>query len=326
MPEDSADIKIFVSRRIDIDSVTVPNPLYIPVRCGAVYDENDNSPYAGDDTGENISEKRMTFCEFTVQYWAWKNQQADYYGLCHYRRYLSFAEKRFRTGAHGLVMEPLLDEKSMQRYGLLDEGRMRREIENYDLIMPSRTPVSQIFVPHGRAHNVRELWDAHVGYFFSDGVIDRMFRLIDELVPEYSISAREYFAGSVHIGYNCYIMRRELFDRLCRLQFPVMEALERELQGTESLNEYSRTVAYIGEILFGVFIYHVTTKEHWRYSVNQIIMFKETLPVNSRAEWLQCHISHVIDNFLWKTTLWIFPLGTKKREMAKSFYLKLKNK
>ena len=71
------DIKIFVSHRIDLDSETIDNPLYIPVRCGAVYDEREDITMLGDDTGDNISEKRMSYCELTVQYWAWKNIKAD---------------------------------------------------------------------------------------------------------------------------------------------------------------------------------------------------------------------------------------------------------
>ena len=90
-----SNIRIFVSHRIDIDSETVDTPVYFPVRCGAVYDEEGNSEIQGDDTGDNISKLRMSFCEFTVQYWAWKNVDADYYGLCHYRRYLSFSDKRY---------------------------------------------------------------------------------------------------------------------------------------------------------------------------------------------------------------------------------------
>ena len=34
-----SDIKIFVSHRIDLNSEIIQNPLYIPVRCGAVFDE-----------------------------------------------------------------------------------------------------------------------------------------------------------------------------------------------------------------------------------------------------------------------------------------------
>ena len=91
------DIKIFVSHRIDLDSETIDNPLYIPVRCGAVYDERENVTMLGDDTGDNISEKRNSFCELTVLYWAWKNVKADYYGLCHYRRYLSFSSVNYNN-------------------------------------------------------------------------------------------------------------------------------------------------------------------------------------------------------------------------------------
>ena len=90
--EKKPDIKIFVSHRIDLDSETIDNPLYVNVRCGAVFDKRENVDMLGDDTGDNISEKRDSFCELTVMYWAWKNVKADYYGLCHYRRYLSFAE------------------------------------------------------------------------------------------------------------------------------------------------------------------------------------------------------------------------------------------
>ena len=73
-----SDIKIFVSHRIDMDSELVDNPLFVPIRCGAVLDNRNDVTMLGDDTGKNISEKRMTFNEFTVLYWAWKNVSADY--------------------------------------------------------------------------------------------------------------------------------------------------------------------------------------------------------------------------------------------------------
>ena len=77
----SKKIAIFVSHRIDLKSMVIDNPLYVPVRCGAALDENDEgNVIMGDNTGDNISEKRISFCEYTVQYWAWKNYDADYYG------------------------------------------------------------------------------------------------------------------------------------------------------------------------------------------------------------------------------------------------------
>ena len=60
-----SNIKIFVSNRIDLDAEQIDNSLFIPVRCGAVFDEK-HSDMLGDDTGDNISNKRETFNEFTV--------------------------------------------------------------------------------------------------------------------------------------------------------------------------------------------------------------------------------------------------------------------
>lgn len=70
--ENKPTIKIFVSHRTDLISETIENPLYVNVRCGAVYDKENRSGFLGDDTGNNISEKKYQYSELTVQYWAWK--------------------------------------------------------------------------------------------------------------------------------------------------------------------------------------------------------------------------------------------------------------
>ena len=79
------NIKIFVSHRIDNEAETIDNPLYVNVRCGAVYDKRENIDMLGDDTGDNISEKSESFNELTVQYWAWK--KSLYQILC---KFLNF--------------------------------------------------------------------------------------------------------------------------------------------------------------------------------------------------------------------------------------------
>ena len=61
------------------------DPLYLPVHVGAAGKEDIG--FTRDDSGDNISEKNPHFCELTGLYWAWKNLDDDYIGLCHYRRY-----------------------------------------------------------------------------------------------------------------------------------------------------------------------------------------------------------------------------------------------
>lgn len=321
--DDRPEIKIFVSRRIDVDSVAVDNPLYLHVRCGAAFDLDKTSVFQGDDTGTNISDKRMSFCEFTVQYWAWKNAEADYYGLCHYRRYLSFGAREYRTNDQGLVPCALLSPAAMERFGLLDAEAMAKEIARYDLIVPQPAAVERMALPHGKAKTVHQLWEAYDGIFFEKKVIDRMFSLIEELAPEYSASAREYFGGAFHRGYNCYIMRRELFDRLCRFQFPIMEALDRELDTAGYTTEMRRTPAYVGEMLFGIFLHHIINHENWRVSQRQLVMFGETRVIKSSLHLVKCYVNYGLDRAIRAAVKPFFPLGSKRREICKAIYYRL---
>ena len=104
----SSNIQIFVSSRIDVNSIRISNKIYVPGLCGAIYNNGDLREIERDDIGDNISSKRNSYCEFTVQYWAWKNEVADYYGLCHYRRYLTFSDKRFPTNLLNVIAESFL--------------------------------------------------------------------------------------------------------------------------------------------------------------------------------------------------------------------------
>ena len=61
------------------------DPLYLPLHVGA--EGKESFGFIGDNSGEQISAKNPTFCELTGLYWAWKNLDADYIGLAHYRRH-----------------------------------------------------------------------------------------------------------------------------------------------------------------------------------------------------------------------------------------------
>ena len=67
------------------------NEMYLPLHVGA--EGKKNIGYTKDNTGDNISQKNPFFCELTGLYWAWKNLEADYIGLAHYRRHFSHTKK-----------------------------------------------------------------------------------------------------------------------------------------------------------------------------------------------------------------------------------------
>ncbi|BDF71430.1 hypothetical protein CE91St41_13430 [Oscillospiraceae bacterium] len=315
-----SDIKIFVSHRIDINSELIDNPLYVPVRCGAVFDKENPMGIAGDDTGDNISDRRMSFCEFTVQYWAWKNVEADYYGLCHYRRYLSFAEKYFKTDEFNMVYIPMMLQRDKQRFGLLNSAHMETLISQYDVVTSEYAFVEKIPTPNGRKKTVRELWDAHCGYFFEKGTIEQLLELIDCMAPEYKESAREYLEGTRHRGFNCYVMRKELFVRLCWFQFPIMFEIERKLDTTGYSQTMMRTPAFLGEMMYGIFLYHITTHENWKVKELQLVFFRETDKLKGPLDVARRTLGYEGDKVVRAVVDPLFPKGSERREKLKDIY------
>lgn len=314
------DIKIFVSHRIDMCSETIDNPLYVPVRCGAIFDKRPCPRIVGDNTGENISDKRLSFCEFTVQYWAWKNVKADYYGLCHYRRYLSFTNTRYPTRDHGMVEERWLNQDSARKYGQDNLGGMEELISRYDVITSEPAEVKQLVTPKGFQRTVLELWEANIGLLLEKGSISQMLELIDRLTPEYRRAAEEYLAGTKHRGYNCYILREELFERLCQFQFPILFEIERYQKEHGCL---SRVPGYVGEILYGIFMYQVIKLEKWRVKELQLVLFDDTVPIKNCWDLAWRNIKRGVDRTLRAIIDPIMPKGSRQREFLKNIYYTL---
>lgn len=268
------DIKIFVSHRIDVDSATVDNPMFIPVRCGAELDNNPNPVILGDNTGDNISEKRFSYCELTVQYWAWKNVKADYYGLCHYRRYLSFADDQvaLSDGEHdaGCIKEKRITPETIARHNL-DEESMREIIEKYDVVAfkPLHLP------DYGADSNYTAMKRSPDYHVITD--VDLMLRVIDKRYPEIAPYAHKYFAGKKSWVYNCYIMKAAYFERYCQFLFDVLSEVESQLNCEHYTVTQYRTPGVLGERLWGIFYtYLCSTEKNLKTLERPIVFFQDT--------------------------------------------------
>lgn len=78
--------------------------VYMPIHVGC--EGKESIGFTGDNTGDNISAKNPHYCELTALYWAWKNLQADYTGLVHYRRYFTNKEARSIEGKRAAILSP----------------------------------------------------------------------------------------------------------------------------------------------------------------------------------------------------------------------------
>lgn len=107
-----SEIKLFVTHTPNRNTVRIEHPLVYNVIAGSDFlTQPVPQSVLLDNQGENISFKNKKYCELTTQYWAWKNQSADYYGFCHYRRYFSFSKNKLQEADCGSVVYPVLSEK-----------------------------------------------------------------------------------------------------------------------------------------------------------------------------------------------------------------------
>ena len=125
------DIRIYV---VCHKPAYVPETPYLyPIQVGTALSGKKLPGMLHDDEGDNISERNKTYCELTAQYWAWKNEEADYYGFFHYRRYLAFDPSLNKDDGWGNIAYDRISEEAIEEMKLQPEI-MRDLITKYDVI------------------------------------------------------------------------------------------------------------------------------------------------------------------------------------------------
>lgn len=251
------------------------NPLLVPVQVNSANAEK-RMNMAHDDDGENISFKNPEYCELTAQYWEWKNVEADYYGLCHYRRFLCFTEPRDTVyNERTQIQAEAIDDFNLARFGLEDAAKMRRIIEQNDVVTGCQQDVSKLYTPRGKQPTAYKHWTAHNRALIMTEDLDRMLDILDDVAPEVGKDTREYLQSGVFSGYNCFVMKRELFRELCGIEFAVLERLEQCVDITHYCTQLSRIYGYMGEIISSGYMYHLE-KKHYKVKHVPLVYFNYT--------------------------------------------------
>jgi hypothetical protein len=200
--------------------------VYLPIHVGK--NGKTDIGFVGDDTGDNISNKNINYCELTGLYWAWKNLHADYIGLCHYRRY--FAHKY-----HGNSLE------SKQK-AILSKTDYEVLLQDCDCILPEKRNyyIETVRSQYEHAHSKRDL--------------DEIERIIRELYPKYIPAFHTVMdSKKLHI-FNMFVMSREYFNAYCQWLFDILFGLEKRIDISTYNKTEARVFGYLSERLFDVWL------------------------------------------------------------------------
>lgn len=202
--------------------------MYLPLHVGAEgkKDASGNDldlGYLKDNVGCNISERNSSFCELTGLYWAWKNLDADYIGLVHYRRHFSMKRRP--------DFEAVLTYAELKKY----LGKVK------------------VFTPGKRKYYIESLY-SHYKHTHYSNQLDETRKIIGEKYPEYIESYDEVIKHTYGYMFNMMIMEKGLLDNYCSWLFDILFELERRIDMPELSSFQSRYYGRISEIIFNVWL------------------------------------------------------------------------
>lgn len=220
--------------------------VFLPVQAGAA----GKPPMLGmrrDDDGRSISEKNPHYCELTVLYWAWQNLDAEYIGLCHYRRYFAL-----RT-AGGDKWSRLAGRKELER-ALSKNGALLPKKRQYFI----ETTYSQ----YAHAHHACDL--------------DMTREILAERWPDYLPAFNRVMHRTSGHRFNMFVMRRDILDSYCSWLFDVLFTLEERLDISEYSANDARVFGFVSERLLDVWL------ETWNVPYEELpVVFTE------KQNWLK---------------------------------------
>lgn len=197
--------------------------MYIPVRVGSEKAESDFG-YTRDDSGDNISEKNPFFCELTAVYWGWKNLDADFIGLAHYRRHFSC-------------------KKSKWKYNSIMTSKQAESLcAKYDVILPKK-----------RYYFIETLM-SHYSHTHDISHLEITREIIKRKCPDY---LKAFDKGmnrrSAHM-FNMFVMKRDVLDRYCTWLFDILFELEKNIDVSRMSPFDARLFGRVSELLLDVWL------------------------------------------------------------------------
>lgn len=199
--------------------------VYLPIHVGKAGQKDIG--FIGDDTGENISYKNANYCELTGMYWAWKNLQADYIGLCHYRRYFTNSN-------------PRNCEKKKQT--ILSRSDWEGLLVEHPIIVPDK-----------RKYYIETI-RSHYNHSYHAKDLDMAEVIVKEKYPQYVVCFDDVMKRTWAHMFNMFVMRRDYFSDYCQWLFDVLQELENRTDISKYNAADARVYGYISELLLDVWL------------------------------------------------------------------------
>lgn len=200
---------------------------YLPIHVGAC--NKASIGYQRDDEGDNISHLNPYYCELTALYWVWKNVEADYIGLAHYRRHFASQPTKYHENLDVNTVV-LTEEKALE---LLKEA--------------------DVLVPKKRNYRIETIYN-HYAHTFDGLHLDVTRDIIKRYSPEYVETFDKVMVSTELYICNMFVMSKTHVDAYCKWVFPILDELFEKIDYSKMTPFEARFVGRVSERLFTVWV------------------------------------------------------------------------
>ena len=213
------------------------NEICEPIQVGAEISDVDLE-ILKDNIGDNISSKNKNYCELTALYWLWKNSEADYKGLMHYRRLFDLNNGKIRW----FNKFP----ENLTNILHLNLSFLEFIFEDFDIILPMKRVIQKnptVYEHYKNKHYISDL--------------DKVLNIIEEKNPQMYETAVEVLKKSKEIYlYNMFISSKEFFNNYAQWLFSILFELEKDIKtelGERNIFQ-QRVYGFISERLLTIYV------------------------------------------------------------------------
>ncbi len=206
------------------------DPVYLPIQVGAALHPDLDFGFQKDDEGDNISNRNPFYCELTALWWLWKNCDARYKGLVHYRRH-------FRT---------------LDRSMSCSSDRFQRIATAGDYKALIKTG-AEIVLPKKRNYYIETVY-SHYDHTFDGRQFDIAHNVLVHRCPEFVPAWDKLMAGRRAYLYNMFVMRSDLVDKYCTWLFPLLADLENMIDSSSMDAFQARWIGRVAERFLNVWV------------------------------------------------------------------------
>ena len=108
--------------------------------------------------------------------------------------------------------------------------------------------------------------------------------IVEEKQPEYLSNFDSYMFGNKYLGYSCYIMNKEYFNRFCEFEFSILLEFDRRFDYSNITSTRKRIAGYFGEVLYSVFVSKIIQEGKARIKQVPLVFFLDTSCTNLPSE------------------------------------------